>query len=205
MHLKFSQDIEELLHRLHHHPLTLGEILAETSERGFSLMIGLLTLPFLSPIPLLGLNGILGFGSFLLAMQMAIGLHSPWLPHRIAQVKFPSRFVQPLLKVVRQLSKMLEKLARRRLLRVANSRLTWQLNGLCIAWLTLLLTLPIPLPLTNTVPALSILILVAATLESDGLLMCVGYGLTLVTTAFFATIAYMIPTLIQQFWQRVGS
>lgn len=206
MHLKFSQDIEALLQRLHTHPLTLGEILTETSERGFSLMIGLLTLPFLSPIPLLGLNGILGSGSILLALQMAMGLESPWLPERIANLQFPQNTARPLLSVVRQFSRFLERIARRRLLRVAENPYVWRLNGLCMAWLTLLLILPIPLPLTNTIPAASILILVAATLESDGILMCLGYGFTLATTCLFGTIGYLLiktPTLIQDFWQNI--
>lgn len=206
MHLKFSQDIEALLQRLQDHPLTLEEILAETSERGFSLMIGLLTLPFLSPIPLLGLNGILGSGSLLLALQMGLGLESPWLPMRIAKLKFPQNTARPLLTVVRQFSRFLERIARRRLLRVAENPYVWRLNGFCMAWLTLLLILPIPLPLTNTIPAASVLILVAATLESDGILMCLGYGFTLATTCFFGTIAYLLiqtPTLIQDFWQHI--
>ncbi|MHC5856539.1 MAG: exopolysaccharide biosynthesis protein, partial [Nostoc sp.] len=32
MHLRFSQDIKSLLQRLAEQPLTLGDILAETSE-----------------------------------------------------------------------------------------------------------------------------------------------------------------------------
>ncbi len=206
MHLKFSQDIEELLNRLHDHPLTLGEILTETSERGFSLMIGLLALPFLSPIPLLGLNGVLGSVGVLLALQMALGLRSPWLPKSMAKVSFPRNLAKPLLSVVRQFSRFLEKISRRRLLSIALNPYIWRLNGVCMAWLTLLLMLPIPLPLTNTIPAVSILILVAATLESDGFLMCMGYGLTLANTFAFGTLGYLLiksPTLIQDFWKSV--
>jgi hypothetical protein len=206
MHLKFSQDIEALLHRLHGHPLTLGEILTETSERGFSLMIGLLTLPFLSPIPLLGLNGVLGSGSVLLGLQMAFGLRSPWLPKRMASITFPSNLAKPLLTVVRQFSRLLEKMSRRRLLKLAENPYVWRFNGFCMAWLTFLLILPIPLPLANSVPAASILVLVAATLESDGFLMCVGYGLAIVNTIAFGTLGYLLlntPTLIQDFWNSV--
>ncbi|KGF73719.1 exopolysaccharide biosynthesis protein [Neosynechococcus sphagnicola sy1] len=206
MHLKFSQDIAVLLQRLEAHPLTLGDILSETSERGFSLMVGLLTLPFLSPIPLIGLNSIFGSASFLLSMQMAMGLRSPWLPQRIAQVQFPRGFIQPVLKVVQTITRFLEKITRPRLLKLATSHPIWQLNGLCMAWLTLLLMLPIPLPLTNMVPTVGILLFVVATLEADGLLMCFSYGLTLVITGLFGTLGYLLwqtPTLIQDFWQTL--
>jgi hypothetical protein len=47
MHLRFSQDIETLLHRLLVQPLTLREILSQTSERGFCLTISLLVLPLM--------------------------------------------------------------------------------------------------------------------------------------------------------------
>ncbi|MFN7502707.1 MAG: exopolysaccharide biosynthesis protein, partial [Dolichospermum sp.] len=45
MNLRFSQEIKSLLQRLSEQPLTLGDILLETSERGFSLVITLLVLP----------------------------------------------------------------------------------------------------------------------------------------------------------------
>ena len=88
MHLKFSQDIESLLKRLAKEPLTLGEILAETYERGFSLSIGLLVLPFLFPMPP-GLSSVLGLGCFVLAIQMVMGRRVPWLPKKVAKFKFP--------------------------------------------------------------------------------------------------------------------
>ncbi|MEO1401322.1 MAG: hypothetical protein AAFV72_08700 [Cyanobacteria bacterium J06635_1] len=40
MHLRFSQDIRALLETLTHRPLTLAEVLSETSDRGVSLVIG---------------------------------------------------------------------------------------------------------------------------------------------------------------------
>ncbi|MGA7935958.1 MAG: exopolysaccharide biosynthesis protein, partial [Kovacikia sp.] len=73
-------------------PLTLKDILTETSERGFSLVIGLLALPFLLPMPP-GLAGPLGFGCLILAIQMAVGRRSPWLPKRVGQFRFPKWLV----------------------------------------------------------------------------------------------------------------
>ncbi len=87
MHLKFSQDLESLLKRLASQPLTLGQILAETSERGFSLSIGLLALPFLFPMPP-GLFSVLGSGCLLLAIQMAMGKRLPWLPKGVVTFFF---------------------------------------------------------------------------------------------------------------------
>jgi hypothetical protein len=194
MQSKFSQDIELLLQRLVDRPLTLQEILAETSERGFCLIISLLALPFLIPVPP-GLSTILGLGCLLLSGQMALGRRVPWLPQRIGRVQFPKSFSQALLSNLDGITKRLEKVVRPRLPKIANHSYIWRLNGACIAWLTILLMLPIPA--TNPIPTVGILLLAVATLEGDGLLMGVGYGLTAAITLAFGGIFYVLWQLPQ--------
>ncbi|MCM0591149.1 MAG: exopolysaccharide biosynthesis protein [Gloeotrichia echinulata IR180] len=187
MHLRFSQDIKSLLQRLAEQPLTLGDILAETSERGFSLVIALLVLPFLFPMPP-GLTGPFGGACLLLSMQMVLGRRSPWLPQKIANYKFPRPFAEIILQNLRRITKILEKIARPRWAKIANNPWIWRLNGLCISWLTILLISPIPL--TNPIPTVGILLLAVATIESDGLLMCISYIITVLITLLFGFIGY---------------
>jgi hypothetical protein len=197
MHLRFSQDLKALLDLLAEKPLTLADILATTQERGFSLVIGLLTLPFLFPMPP-GIAGPLGLACLILAVQMAVGRKVPWLPKQIAQFQFPKWLVQSLLANLQKATGLLEKITRPRLRRIAESHHVWQLNGLCIAWLAILLMLPIPL--TNPIPTVGILLLAVATLEEDGLLMCIAYGLTIAITLAVLGIAYALwlsPAWIQ--------
>lgn len=196
MHLRFAQDIKLLLERLANQPLTLADIMAETSERGFSLIIGLLILPFLFPMPP-GLTGPLGSACLLLAIQMALGKRSPWLPKKVASFKFPHWFVLKLLRNLKKVTRVLEKITRPRLVKLAQSPQVWRLNGVCIAWLTVLLISPIPF--TNPIPTVGILLFVVATLEADGLLMCVSYGVTVLITLFFGFICYALwqaPSLL---------
>ncbi|MCU0548123.1 MAG: exopolysaccharide biosynthesis protein [Leptolyngbya sp. Prado105] len=198
MHLRFSQDIESLINRLSEEPLTIAAILSETSERGFSLVIGLLVIPFLFPVPP-GLTGIPGTACVLLGVQMALGRRAPWLPKKVAQFKFPTSFAKQLLQNVRRVTRILEKITRPRLSRIASNSRIWQFNGICITWLSILLIAPIPL--TNPFPTVGILLLVVAMLESDGLLMCVAYALTASITAICATIVYLLwkaPDLLNQ-------
>ena len=201
MHLRFSQDIKSLLEKLAQQPLTLGDILAETSERGFSLVISLLVLPFLVPAPP-GLTGPLGTACIILAGQMALGKTSPWLPKRIAKFKFPHWFVLKLLQLLKRVTKVLEKITRPRWSKFAQSPQAWRLNGLCIAWLSVLLISPIPF--TNPIPTVGILLLAVATLEADGLLMCISYGLTVLISLFFGFIGYALwqaPSLLPAFFK----
>lgn len=193
MHLKFSRDLESLLVRLANHPLTLREVLAETSERGFSLMISLLVLPFLFPMPP-GLASVFGIGCLLLAVQMAWGRRTPWLPGKIARFKFPQGLTRQLLSNVRRVARLLEKIVRPRWLWIAENPHIWRWNGFCIAWLTILLMLPIPF--TNPIPTMGILLLAVATLEEDGLLMCISYAMMAMITLFFGFIAYALPQVI---------
>lgn len=197
MHSKFSQELREILERIAHQPLTLSELLVETAERGFSLVIGLLVLPFLLPMPP-GLTTILGGGCLLLSVQMALGRRVPWLPQRIAQFQFPKKLAQQVLNPLRRMSQWLERFVRPRWPQVTQHPRIWQINGLCLTWLTLLLMSPVPF--TNPVPTVGILAFVIATLEEDGLLLCLSYGLTWLITGFFGVMIYFLwrsPELIQ--------
>lgn len=189
MNLRFSQDIKSLLQRLSEQPLTLGDILTETSERGFSLVITLLVLPFLFPMPP-GLTSPLGGACLILSLQMVLGRRSPWLPKKIANYQFPSSFAQVLLQNLRRVTKIIEKIARPRWEKVANHPLIWRFNGLCISWLTILLISPVPF--TNPIPTVGILLLAIATIEADGLLMCISYVATVLITLIFGFIGYAL-------------
>ena len=191
MSLRFSQELNRLLIKLSVQSISIAEILRQTGKRGFCLVISLLVLPFLFPMPP-GLSGVMGLGCLILGGQMALGRKSPWLPKRVARFKFPRSLTRQLLKNVRRLITWLEKIVRTRWLGISKHPYAWRGNGLCIAWLSILLMLPIPF--TNPLPAIAILLLAVATIELDGLLMCVGYFLGLVNTVFFGFIGYM-------FWQ----
>ena len=196
MPLRFSQDIKSLVENLAQQPLSIGDILAQTSERGFSLVIALLVLPFLFPMPP-GLTGPFGGACLILSLQMLLGRRSPWLPHKIAAYKFPRLFAQAILQNLQRITKILEKIARPRWKKIASHPWTWQFNGFCISWLTILLILPIPL--TNPIPTVAILLLTVATIESDGLLMCISYLITGLITLLFSFIGYALwlaPSLI---------
>lgn len=198
MQSKFSQDIRYLLERLADQPITLASVLAETAERGFCLVIGLLVLPFLFPMPP-GVTTILGSACLLLSLQMALGRTTPWLPARVARFQFPKVLSQQLLHNLKQVTQMIERVTQPRWSKIANNAYIWQVNGLCIAWLTLLLMAPIPF--TNPIPTVGILAFVVASLEADGLLLCLSYGFTALTTAGFGLLVFLLwrsPDLFQR-------
>jgi hypothetical protein len=200
--LRFSQEIKALLERVAEQPLTLSHVLKETAERGFSLVIGLLVLPFLFPMPP-GFTTILGSACLLLSLQMAVGRRSPWLPRRVAQFQFPSVLAKTVLSNLKRVTRVTERFVRPRMPGLANNPSVWHINGLCISWLTLLLMSPIPF--TNPIPTVGILIFVVATLEADGIVMIFGYVATGLITATFGLAGYLLwrsPELLQNLFQR---
>lgn len=200
MSLKFSQEIELLLTKLAAKPITIAEIFQSTGDRGISLIISLLVLPFLFPMPP-GLSGVMGIACFCLAIQTALGRKKLWLPKKTAEFHFPRSFSQKLLTKIRRIIIWLEKITRPRWQQVTANHYTKRINGLCIAWLSILLMSPIPF--TNPPPAITILLLSIANLEADGLLMWIGYFLTLINTILFLFISYALlqaPQLLPKFF-----
>ena len=186
---KFAQDLEQLLTRIQEEPLTLNDLLEETAEASFLLLIALLAAPFLIPVPP-GFTTVPCLVSLLLSLQMVAGRRSPWLPDRLKRISFPQSIADPLLKLLERMSHILDNLTRPRLKVLLSHPLAWQLNGLFLTWLTLLLMSP--LPFTNPLFSTNILVVTIAILEKDGLLLCVGYGLAIVTTLGLIGIGYLL-------------
>jgi hypothetical protein len=189
MSQKFVRDIEALLQHLSDRSLTLQDILEETSERGFSLIFFLLAFPFLFPMPP-GLPSIVGPACLLLAGQMALGKRHPWLPKRLARFRFPQKLALQLLKNLKRAARFFGRISRSRLSIIANNPYVWRVNGLLIAWLTILLMLPIPG--TNPFPTIGILLTSVAMLEGDGLLMSIAYLWTIFITGLIVFLGYAL-------------
>ncbi len=198
MRLRFSQELILLLEKERDRPLTLSNILAETSERSFSLVIILLIFPFLLPmIP--GISVVFGSACLFLSLQMASGKQVPWLPPRIGNFQLSETIVSKLVAGLSRGTRFFEWLTKPRWSRLVRNHGVWQLNGVCIAYLTILLMLPVPL--TNPIPAVGILLLAISTIEMDGLLMLIGYALVGLNTALFGSFGYLLlrsPEFIRQ-------
>ncbi len=200
---QFTHDLQSLLDRLKDETLTLGDLLEETSDRSFSLLIALLVLPFLVPsIP--GFTTLPSLACLLLSLQIAMGRSSPWLPPSIQGFKFPPKMISLLLGAVQSVSKVLDRITRPRMSRLVQSPPMRRFNGCCLAWMSLLLMSPVPF--TNPLFTVTILLFTTAMLEGDGLLLLVAYGLMGLETAVLGGGLYLLwqaPELLQQIQQAI--
>jgi hypothetical protein len=201
--MKLSQILSHLLVEYTDRPLPLSVLLKQVGNSGFGTLAGMLTIPMLIPlpIPLAGFSALVGSGIILVGCQLALGYEKPHLPKRIARIELSPAASQTLLKNMNRLLKPLERMSRHRFSRFSNSWWGCRVTGICLAWDALLMSLPLPIPLTNLVPAYTILFLAIGLLEFDGLFILIGYGMTVATTIFFASIAGTIWQLASYWWQ----
>ena len=201
--MKLSHTLSQLLVEYTDRPLPLQALLEHAGNNGFGMIAGMLTMPMMIPlpIPLPGFSALVGVGTILVGCQLAIGYTQPYLPQRIARIELSPSASQTLLKNINRLLQPIERMAKQRLPLFSNSWWGYRISGACLACNALLMSLPLPIPLTNLLPAYTILFLAIGLLELDGLFILFGYGMTTVTTLFFASITGAIWQLAIHWWQ----
>lgn len=206
--MKLSQLLSQLLSEYTDKPLPLSVLLEKVGNSGFGTIAGILIVPMLIPlpIPVAGFSTLFGSGIMLIGCQLALGYEKPYLPKRVAKIELSPTASQRILKQLDRLLCPIEKMSRHRLSRFSNSAWGCRISGACLAWEAFLMSLPLPIPLTNLIPAYTILFLAIGLLEFDGLFILIGYGMTVVTTIFFASIAGTIWQLANHwFYILIGS
>jgi hypothetical protein len=171
-------------------PLTFNRLLKDTGGRGLFLVVILLSLPFITPIPLPGLGMVFGLVIGVLAVRLALGL-APSLPKPLGERPLDGGFSRKVVSGSVKILGVIEKLAKPR----RSAWLAWPAvrfaNAALLALMAFLLMLPFPPfpPFTNSLPAYSIILLAASMMEEDGVLIWVGYAVSL------GSITYIILVL----------
>jgi hypothetical protein len=138
--------------------ISVGDMVEALGDRGFGLLLLLLTLPNAVPVPGPGLSAVLALPAALLAAQMAVGLSRPRLPRRLRCWSFSRARVAGVLAYARP---MLER-------PMAGDRLT---GAIC---LVLALVLALPIPLGNAPVAWALILVALGAVERDGVATAVG-------------------------------
>jgi hypothetical protein len=151
--------------------LTVGEILEGMDGRSQATAILLLSLPFLQPVPTLGLAYPLGLVIAGMGAAVALG-RGAWLPASLLRVPVRRELLKGMAAALGRLHRLLPSRSR---LPVMTSALGRVAAGLSLACAGVVLFLPIPLPLSNFVPAVAILLLALGLGEGDGVLLLAGH------------------------------
>lgn len=164
--------------------VTLRELLALLGEQGLLVFCGVLAAPFLLPITVPGMSTVLGLPMLLIGFAVMLS-RVPWLPERLLNRSLPSETVRGVLRKVRGWAERFEHLVRPRLLGLTGGRTVNAVNGVLVIAAVLLLMAPLPfVPFVNSLPALAVVLLCFGMAERDGVLISLGYFMTLVSAIY---------------------
>jgi hypothetical protein len=160
----------------------LDDLLKGAEERGMYLVMILLSLPFITPIPLPGLATVIGVAVMLMSLRLAWRL-PPRLPDFIGKREISRERMGAFVRSAAGALRKVEKVVRPRFGYWLKWRTVRFFNALLLALMGVLLALPLPpvLPFSNSLPSWGIIVVSLSIIERDGILIWAGYIVALGT------------------------
>jgi hypothetical protein len=172
--------------------VTLRALLAMLGEQGLLVFCGVLAAPFLLPVTVPMMSTVLGMPMLLIGFAVMMS-RVPWLPERFLNRSLPAATVRSVLQKVRGWAERFEHLVRPRLLGLTGGRAVNFVNGVLVIIAVLLLMAPLPLvPFVNTLPAIAIMLLCFGMAERDGVVIALGYFMTLVSAVYVGGLIILV-------------
>ncbi len=172
--------------------ITLRALLSMLGEQGLLVFCGVLAAPFLLPLTVPGMSTVLGLPMLLIGFAVMVS-RVPWLPERLLNRSLPAPTVRSVLGRVRGWAERFEHLVRPRLLGLTGGRVVNFINGALVIVAVLLLMAPIPLvPFINSLPALAIILLCFGMAERDGVVILLGYLMTVLSAVYVGGLVLLV-------------
>jgi hypothetical protein len=170
---RFSDQLAQVLKCADGRGLTIAQILDVMAERGHFMLLLLITLPFMLPVPTLGLSAPAGIVTCVLGFCVAVGA-KPWLPMFLLKKEVSYATLEKMVCRALKIARWLERVVRPRL-----QFMVWpgarNVAGVALLSASIVLSLPIPLPFANAIPATAIVLLAIGYLERDGVFVIAGH------------------------------
>lgn len=186
-----EEDILLLQEKGKHSSTSIGEILDILSDKGQSLIILFLSLPFCQPIQIPGFSIPFGLAIAFIGLKMVFGKYA-WLPKRILAKSITANTLQKITEKSLWLLKKMKRWIYPRLAWLCYYPALQIMNGLLISILGILLALPLPTPFSNLMAAWSILFIGLGLLKDDGVFILIGYFVSLFTVGYFIAMVLLI-------------
>jgi hypothetical protein len=175
--LTVSRDLEALLSRSPEEQVPISTILENLNYRSHALLVFALSIPFVVPMPIMGLSTLFGGVMLISALSIISGLN-PWIPKRWKDKCVPRSTLMNLIAKSDKVALKLERFVKRFWVRI---------HGVMILIAALILALPSP-PGGNILPGAATMALGLGLVEEDGLVLTVGYVLTLINIVLLTLI-----------------
>ncbi len=171
--------------------LSVREIVDILSRRGYSLILIFLSLPFCQPFQIPGVSIPFGILVAFLGLRMIFG-RQLWLPKKLLMKPISSATIQKIAKKSQAMMNKISYFIHPRLPLFCMYGSKQILSGLLVFLLGLALALPLPIPFTNLAVGWSLLLTSLGLLYDDGLLVLIGYAVSILTLLFFVVLAVSI-------------
>ena len=167
-----SEVLEEAVRMHTNDRVSMGELMHALHERGFGLLMLIFVLPNCVPVPVPpGFSTVLSVPLMFLAVQMIIGLDSPWMPSWLKTKSIKRATLAKIVSVASPRLKKIELLLRPRL-SFASSTTGERVIG--FFWLIFAVSIAVPLPMTNFIPGVGTLVMALGLLSKDGVTIIIG-------------------------------
>jgi hypothetical protein len=171
--------------------VSLRELLVIVGEQGLLVFCAILGMPFMLPVTIPAMSVALGTPMLLIGVAVVLN-RVPWLPDRLLDHALPGDTVRQVLERASRTAARFEHLVRPRWLALTSAPAVNSLHGLVIIFGVLVLMAPLVLvPFANTLPALGIILLALGMAERDGVVILLGYGVTLFAALFVGGLLYL--------------
>jgi hypothetical protein len=182
-----ARRIELLLASHESAPLTIGELVLQLAHRGPTMLVAILSLPYVQPltVPFVTIPFSIVIG--LLGLTIALGKPIK-IPDSLARKQIHPKLLHTILSRFGALARRLDRWMRPRLLRLVRNRSLRFVSGIYITFLAVFLALPLPIPFSNMVCALPIFLMALGLLQRDGLFVLASYIAFVPFAAFFGAL-----------------
>lgn len=188
-HTSLAETLEDALASEHQNGPSIGELTDAVGEKGFGLLLVLLSLPSALPVPAPGYSTPFGIVIALIALQMLMGRHAVWLPARLQRIRIKPTLANKMSGAATKFLHAVEHLIRPRQQWI---RASLGQSSLAIVILIMACLMMLPVPLTNTLPAMVIFLIGVGLSEEDGMLAIGAFAVGCVAVVLYSYIIYLV-------------
>ncbi len=181
-------------------PLTFGGLLDALNSRGHAFVCLVLGFPFLTPVPLPGVSIPFGIMIVVVAFCMVAGL-PPWMPTTWRGRVLPAELVVKVIDFALKVLRKIEFLVRPRGQIFLKFPGVIRVSGLAMAFCGGILALPLP-PGTNFPPALGVVLIAIGVLESDSIVLGLGYLVAAINGTVVGSITFFGFEYVAGLWHN---
>jgi hypothetical protein len=190
-HRSLAEALENALASEDQNGPSIGELTDAVGEKGFGLLLVLLSLPSALPVPAPGYSTPFGIVIALIALQMLMGRQTVWLPARLQRIRIKPSMARKMSGGATKFLRTVEHLIRPRQQWI---RAQFGQSSLAIVILIMACLMMLPIPLTNTLPAMVIFLIGVGLSEDDGLLAIAAFAVGCVAVVLYSYIIYLVLT-----------